>query len=116
MTGADRSKAPDLSSLNGLDKTIHEPGRLTVMSLLFVVKEADFLFLMDQTDLTRGNLSSHMAKLEAAGFVDIDKTFVDKVPRTTYQLTDAGRKAFISYRQNLMTTLGELPTQGDSPT
>ncbi len=99
----------DLKSLTALNKVIHEPGRLTVMSFLYVVNEADFLYLMDQTDLTRGNLSSHMTKLEKAGFVSVDKTFVEKVPRTTYQLTAAGRQAFQEYRRGLLTTLGDLP-------
>jgi DNA-binding HxlR family transcriptional regulator len=100
---------PHLKSLAGLDKVIHEPGRLSVVSLLSVVAEADFLYLMDQTGLTRGNLSSHMKKLETAGFVDIDKTFVAKVPRTTYRLTAAGRRAFQTYRRGLLAALGDLP-------
>lgn len=100
---------PDLTLLSGLDKRIHEPGRLTVMSFLYVIAEADFLYLLDQTGLTRGNLSSHMSKLGQAGLVDIDKQFVDNVPRTTYRLTKVGRKAFRAYRRNLLDTLGELP-------
>lgn len=100
---------PDLKGLVGLNKVIHEPGRLTVVSLLSVVDEAGFLFLMDQTGLTRGNLSSHMAKLESAGFVDVDKTFVAKVPRTTYRLTAVGRRAFQVYRLELLSALGKLP-------
>ena len=101
--------AEDLRTLVRLDKLIHEPGRLAVVSYLSVVQEADFLFLLDQTGLTRGNLSSHMAKLEEAGYVLVSKTFVDKTPRTTYRLTTEGRKGFDAYRKGLLESLGELP-------
>ena len=89
-----------------LNKLIHEPGRLAIMSFLAVVEEADFIFLMDQTGLTRGNLSSHVARLEKAGYVEVRKEFVEKVPRTTYRLTDAGAGAFLAYRKHLLETLG----------
>ena len=98
-----------LKQLAGLDKLIHEPGRLAIMSYLEVVEEVDFLFLLDQTGLTRGNLSSHMAKLETAGYVEVDKTFVEKIPRTTYRLTPAGREAFLEYRRRLLESLGDPP-------
>lgn len=108
MKGPER-KDDDLKRLANLDRIIHEPGRLAVVSYLSVVEEADFLFLMDQTGLTRGNLSSHMAKLEAAGYVEVDKKFVEKISRTTYRLTGPGRKAFLEYRRGLLESLGELP-------
>ena len=107
MSNPDRP-ADDLKNLTGLDKLIHEPGRLAVMAFLYVVEETDFLFLMDQTGLTRGNLSAHMAKLSAAGYVDVQKMFVNNIPRTTYRLTDAGRAAFKAYRQGLVDTLNAL--------
>ena len=71
------------------------------MSNLYVVDEADFVFLSRRTGLTAGNISSHMARLEAAEYVSIEKTFVDKRPRTTYALTDTGRTAFETYRQHV---------------
>ncbi|MCP4572838.1 MAG: transcriptional regulator [bacterium] len=98
---------PALRQLAGLDKVIHEPGRLAVVAYLNAVAEADFLFLQDQTGLTRGNLSSHMSKLEEAGYVAVEKMFVGKTPRTAYRLTDTGRTAFASYRQQLLQALGE---------
>lgn len=113
--GADRNREPqsgpdpvagDLRRLAGLDKTIHEPGRLAIVSYLAVVEEADFLYLLDQTGLTRGNMSSHMAKLEKEGYVDVDKTFVERIPRTTYRLTATGRAAFDRYRAELLEALG----------
>jgi DNA-binding MarR family transcriptional regulator len=105
MSTPDR-RGEDLRALAGLDKIIHEPGRLAVVSYLSVVEESDFLFLLDQTGLTRGNLSSHMSKLEEAGYVRVSKTFVDKTPRTTYRLTERGRKAFDAYRKGLFESLG----------
>jgi DNA-binding MarR family transcriptional regulator len=77
------------------------------MSSLYVVDEADFVFLSRQTGLTAGNFSSHMARLEAADYVTINKTFVDKRPRTTYALTDTGRTAFETYRQQVNALLAD---------
>ena len=76
------------------------------MANLYVVDEADFVFLSRQTGLTAGNISSHMAKLESAGHVEIDKAFVGKRPRTTYRLTKAGRDAFDRHKANLAEVLG----------
>lgn len=81
-----------------LDRLIHEPARLVLMSNLAVVDEADFVFLSRQTGLTAGNISSHMARLEEAGYVAVAKTFVGKRPRTIYRMTRAGKKAFDRYR------------------
>ncbi len=61
--------------------------------------------LMNQTQLTRGNLSSHLSKLEAAGYVEIKKEFVQKIPRTLLRLTEEGRNAFVQYRQKMQQVL-----------
>jgi DNA-binding transcriptional ArsR family regulator len=74
---------------------------LAVLAVLNAVKEADFQFLLQQTGLTRGNLSSHTSKLETAGYVDIEKAFVGKVPRTVYRLTSDGRAALTIYREHM---------------
>lgn len=92
-----------------IDKVIHEPTRLMLMSYLYVVASADFLFLMRETGLTRGNLSSHMSKLEEAGYVRVKKEFVDKKPRTLFTFTDEGRAAFRLYRENMKRVLNSLP-------
>lgn len=84
-----------------LDRLVHEPSRLVLMANLAVVDEADFVFLTKQTGLTAGNISSHMAKLEDAGYVEIAKEFVGKKPRTVYRLTPDGRKAFDRHRAHL---------------
>ena len=81
-----------------LDRLIHEPSRLRLVALLYVVDEADFVYLSSQTGMTAGNISSHMTRLEDAGYVTVDKTFVDRKPRTVYRLTPEGRAAFDGYR------------------
>jgi len=80
-----------------------------IMAYLYVVESADFLFLMRQTGLTHGNLSSHMSKLEAAGYIEVVKEFVDRKPHTMLQLTDKGRVAFQKYRQSMMQVFDDLP-------
>ena len=98
----------DFESFSDLDRLIHEPGRLVIAAVLNAVDQADFLFLLKQTGLTRGNLSSHTAKLETAGYLDIEKTFVEKVPRTVYRLTPEGREALNRYRQHMGQVLEAL--------
>lgn len=98
-----------LQPIADIDRTIHEPARLMILALLYVVESADFLFLMRQTGLTGGNLSSHLSKLEAAGYVAIEKEFVDKKPHTMLRLTDKGRAAFRQYRQSMQQIFDGLP-------
>lgn len=102
----------DLKPIADIDRLIHEPARLMILALLYVVESADFLFLMRQTKLTRGNLSSHMGKLEAAEYIEIRKEFVGKIPRTLLRLTDEGRNAFQAYRQNMIQVLENLTECG----
>jgi len=94
--------------LSGIDRLIHEPARLAILSVLRAFETADFLFLLKQTELSRGNLSSHLSKLEAAGYVDITKEFVAKVPRTLIRLTDSGRRAVATYRARMNRVLASL--------
>jgi DNA-binding MarR family transcriptional regulator len=75
-----------------LDRLIHEPARLAIMTVLSSVKAADFVFLQRTTGLTKGNLSSHLTKLEEAGLLKIDKRFVNKKPNTTIELTPVGKQ------------------------
>jgi len=93
----------------GMNKLIHEPARLAIMTQLYVVDSADFIFVMQRTGLTWGNLSSHLSKLEAAGYVEVEKTFVDKKPHTLLKLSGAGRTAFEAYRKQLENLLNSLP-------
>ena len=98
----------NLHPLAQIDRVIHEPARLLILAYLSVVDSADFLFLMNQTNLTRGNLSSHLSKLEAAGYIEIKKEFVEKIPRTLLRLTKQGREAFHKYRLNMKQVLDSL--------
>lgn len=103
-----RSLAIDPHTLAQLDKLIHEPARLSVMACLALVEEVDFVFLQSQTGMTGGNLSTHIKKLEQAGYLTIQKAFVGARPRTTLQITDAGRDAFERYTQSMNTILKVL--------
>jgi len=84
-----------------LDKLIHEPARLSVLTALSSCGEADFTFLRRLTGLTRGNLSSHLSRLEGAGLVDVDKSFDDKTPVTTVSLSEDGRRTIARYWDDL---------------
>ena len=79
-----------------------------MMAHLYVVENADFLFLMKQTGLTFGNLSSHMTRLEEAGYIRVDKEFRDKKPNTKLSLTEVGREAFEDYKENMKQLFEEL--------
>ncbi len=79
--------------LAGLDRLIHEPARLSIMTALAACKSADYLFLQRLTGLTGGNLSSHILKLEEGGLIQIEKRFIERKPNTQVQITDKGRKA-----------------------
>lgn len=91
----------DLRSLTELDRLIHEPARLLIVTILSTVASADFLFLQRETGLTKGNLSAHLSRLENAGYVKIEKTFKGKLPLTVCKLTSAGQKALKAYRDQL---------------
>ncbi len=91
----------DLRRINDLDRVIHEPARLMIVTILASTESADFLYLERETGLTRGNLSAHLSKLEDAGYVKIEKTYKGKLPLTICKLTSEGRKAFSSYRRQL---------------
>jgi len=84
---------------DSLDPLIHESARLAIVSVLNECQVADFNFLLGTTALTRGNLSTHMARLVAAGYVQESKEFVDRKPHTEYRLTAAGRAAYKRYRE-----------------
>ena len=91
----------ELRRVTELDRLIHEPARLLIVSILSMVESADFLFLQRETDLTKGNLSAHLSRLENAGYIKIQKTFKGKLPLTVCKLTAAGNKAVAEYRQQL---------------
>lgn len=90
-----------------LDKLIHEPARLSILTALSSCGQADFTFLRRLTGLTRGNLSSHLSRLEEAGLVDVDKSFEDKTPVTTVSLNEDGRRTIARYWDELQTLRDE---------
>lgn len=92
-----------------LDRLLHEPARLLALLQLVIVKKADFTWLLQQTGMTRGNLSVQMSKLAQAGIVQVEKRFQNNRPQTLYQLTPAGRKALVKYKKNMQNILDALP-------
>jgi DNA-binding MarR family transcriptional regulator len=97
--GADRA---------GVDRLIHEPARLSIMTNLYVVESANATYLLQQTGLTWGNLGSHLAKLEEAGYLTMTKGFRGKQPQTTITLTPRGRTALLQYRRHLLGALDPI--------
>lgn len=85
--------------VGAINRLIHDPTRLMLISFLFVVDSADFVFLQSQTKLTAGNISSHMSKLENAGYVEVKKGYLGKRPQTIFRLTGKGRAEFDEYRK-----------------
>ena len=102
-------RVPDLTQL---DRVIHEPARLMIMMVLRGVGEADFLYLQRECGLTQGNLSSHLAKLEEAGYIEIEKKFKGKLPLTICRLTEKGGAAFNGYSATLVEALAAKRAAG----
>jgi DNA-binding MarR family transcriptional regulator len=99
----------ELHPLADIDQVIHAPARLMVLTYLYVVESADYVFLIRLTGLTWGNLSTHLTKLEEAGYIAISKEFKGKKPHTTISLTKQGRSAFREYKKSLQQVLDDLP-------
>jgi DNA-binding transcriptional ArsR family regulator len=108
MTGR-KNEGEDLKSLANIDRTVHEPARLMILACLYVLDSADFTFLSRQTELSGGNLSSHLSKLESAGYVEVEKKFLGKRPHTMLRLSQRGREAFRLYRRHILEVLRGLP-------
>ena len=102
------SSEDSLPPVMGVDLLIHEPGRLAIVAHLRVLDSADYLFIKNQTEMSLGNLSSHLAKLEEAGYVEMVKRFVNKKPHTTVRLTDKGRQAFDLYSSRMRVLFEKL--------
>ena len=102
------SEESDLHHISEIDRLIHEPSRLAILTQLYIVQSADFLFLLPQTGLTTGNLSRHISKLEEAGYVKVEKDYVGKKPHTVIFLTEEGRKVFKRYINNMKGIMTEL--------
>jgi DNA-binding MarR family transcriptional regulator len=96
--------------ITNLDPLVHQPTRLLILATLYPVQSTDFIYLRKETGLTDGNLSAHVARLEKAGYVEMEKTYRGKTPLTIYQLTENGRRAFDAYREQLKILAATLPS------
>jgi len=92
-----------VKTITDFDRIIHEPSRLAIMAVLSACKSADFTYLLETTGLSKGNLSSHLSRLEDNNYISITKGFKGKYPNTTCALTKTGRNAFKAYRQQYLT-------------
>jgi len=102
----------ELKSLTDVDRLIHEPSRLMILTILISVEKADFVYIQHETGLTRGNLSVHLTKLSEAGYIEIQKMFNGKVPQTVCQITDTGKLAFLKYTDYLRKVVNKISTSG----
>lgn len=100
-----------LERLINLDRLVHEPARLAILTVLASAEEIDFKFLEAVTGLSRGNLSSHTAKLETAGYLEVIKRFKGRRPHTSYCITEQGRQALTAYWRELRDV---LPAKADT--
>jgi len=102
------SQKLDPREISDLDKIVHSPTRLKIMLVLMSVEEADFTFISNAAELTRGNLSANLSKLEDAGYVKIEKKFIERVPKTIISITPSGEKALEEYSNLLGPILDAL--------
>jgi DNA-binding transcriptional ArsR family regulator len=98
-----------------LDRLIHEPGRLAILTVLSSVADADFLFLQRATGLTKGNLSSHLSKLEDAGLVAVEKRFIHKKPNTSVAITELGRERTAHHWEQLEALRAQAASASQAP-
>jgi DNA-binding MarR family transcriptional regulator len=103
------SEETKVKLLAEIDHLIHSPARLMVLTYLYVVESADYIFLLRLTGLTWGNLFTHLTKLEGAGYITMEKTFREKKPCTIIHLSNEGRKAFRIYKKSMQQVLDDLP-------
>lgn len=86
---------------NNINRVVHEPVRLAILKILTLAKEVDFNFLLTTLGVTKGNLATHINKLEATDFIEVKKEFRGKMPHTSYRITKKGQRQFQKYWQNL---------------
>lgn len=92
-----------------IEALLHEPARLRTLALLAMVEQADFMYILRQTGLSRGNLSVQMSKLEGAGLVELERQIEGNRARTSYRLSDQGVEALRAYKRNMLQLLSALP-------
>jgi len=86
---------------NSINKVVHEPVRLTILKILTSAKEVDFNFLLTTLGVTKGNLATHINKLESTGLIEVKKEFRGKIPHTSYKITRTGQRQFQNYWENI---------------
>jgi len=109
MKASSSANKMDKASIMDIDRLIHEPARMMIMSHLYVVEKADFIYLMRQTGLTWGNLSAHLTKLEEGGYLNVEKGYKGRKPNTMLALTPQGRSAFQGYIEKMKAMLEHMP-------
>lgn len=102
-------KADRMQAILDLDRMVHEPARLAILTVLASAEEVEFAFLLQITGLTKGNLSTHAQKLEAAGYLESRKFFRGRIPATSFAITADGRSALEDYHRQLRSL---LPKEG----
>ncbi len=106
LSAATGGSGSGVRNLLTLDRVVHEPARLAILTVLAEAEEVEFRFLEVVTGLTRGNLSSHASKLETAGYIEVEKSFRARTPVTSYRITAPGREALDTYREQMRRLLG----------
>ena len=86
---------------NSINRVVHEPVRLAILKILTSAKEVDFNFLLTTLGVTKGNLATHINKLESTGLIEVKKQFHGKIPHTSYRVTRTGRQQFQKYWENM---------------
>jgi DNA-binding MarR family transcriptional regulator len=100
-----------VAELPELDPVVHAPVRLAILSILAGAEEAEFTYLRDKIGASDGNLSVHLSKLEAAGYIAIQKSYAGKKPLTRCRATEEGRAALAEYVKSLKRLLGKELTK-----
>ena len=98
-------KPQPVRAIIDLDRMVHEPARLAILTVLSAAEQVEFLFLLKVTGLTKGNLSVQSQKLESAGYVKTSKGFRGRVPVTSFKITSAGRRALLAYHEQMRSLL-----------
>jgi len=102
-------------SLLDLDRVVHEPARLAILTVLAQAGGVEFKFLEQVIHLTKGNLNSHATKLEEAGYITVEKAFRGKVPVTTFRISPSGREALARYWEQLLQVRAGMTPQVEEP-
>ena len=96
-----------MNQILSIDRVIHEPARLLILKYLMILEYCDFVFLMKSTGLTKGNLSSHIRKLEESGYVVVEKAIINRKSNTVFKITPKGLSEFNKYKEEVQNFLNQ---------